>query len=448
MRGIPMLDDAAPSLPNPSSPDYSRRSFLTRAASLGIAAALPASPLAALRAGSKTWTPTKLEPRADAVIQIYLGGGLSHIDTFDPKPDAPIDVRGPFRTIPTNVDDQHFSELCRQLAKVADKLTVLRAVSHTEAAHERGAHNMLTGYRPSPAIVYPSFGSVVSHELGVRNNLPPYVCIPNANLSVLGTGYLSSAYGAFSIGSEPSNSGFSVKDLGPEKALDEERVKRRRQMLEELDAGFSGTADGVRATRAFYDQAWRLIDSPDAQEAFKIEREKKATRDRYGRTAFGQRLLLARRLVAAGVRYVSIPYGGWDNHENISSSLRLRMPKVDQALAALISDLDQRSMLDRTMVVLSTEFGRTPRINSNRGRDHWPRAFSVIAAGGGLKRGHFYGNTDANGSAPESGSISPADLAATMFTQLGIDPSRRLMSPGDRPIDIVRDGRLVRDLLA
>tara|TARA_R110002096_G_scaffold216516_2_gene404404 strand:- start:1689 stop:2348 length:660 start_codon:yes stop_codon:yes gene_type:complete len=219
-------------------------------------------------------------------------------------------------------------------------------------------------------------------------------------------------------------------------------------MLEELDAGFAGDADGVRATHAFYQQAWRLIDSPTAQQAFKIEQEKKATRDRYGRSVIGQRLLLARRLVAAGVRYVAIPFGGWDNHDNISTALRRRMPPVDQALAALIADLDERSLLDRTMVMLTSEFGRTPRINATRGRDHWPRAFSVVAAGGGLKRGYFHGRTDPNGSAPEADAVSPGDLAATMFTQLGIDPSRRLMSPGDRPIDIVRDGHVVRELLA
>ncbi|MFT4841193.1 MAG: hypothetical protein ACI8UD_004277 [Planctomycetota bacterium] len=439
-----MLGDANPSQPRSAS-NLNRRDFLARSAGLGIAAALPGNLLAN---GQQLRNQQRPGPKADAVIQIYLGGGLSHIDTFDPKPDAPVDVRGPFRSIATKVDDQRFSELCRNLAKIADKLTVVRSLTHTEAAHERGAHNMLTGYRPSPAIVYPSFGSVVSHELGVRNDLPPYVCIPTARQADLGTGYLSSAFGAFSVGSEPSSSGFSVKDLGSSVKLSEERVARRRRMLEELDAGYAGDADGVRATKSFYQQAWRLIDSPTAQQAFKIELEKKATRDRYGRNVIGQRLLLARRLVAAGVRFVAIPFGGWDHHENISTALRSRMPAVDQALAALIADLDERSMLDRTMVVLSSEFGRTPRINGTRGRDHWPRAFSVVAAGGGLKRGYFHGHTDPNGSAPEEGAVSPADLAATMFTQLGIDPSRRLMSPGDRPIDIVRDGRVVRELLA
>lgn len=420
----------------------SRRTFLSRSAGAGLAAALPGQVVAQALGAPRP------QPKAQAVIQIYLGGGLSHIDTFDPKPDAPIDVRGPFRSIPTKVDDQRFSQLCPQLAKVADKLTVIRSMTHTEAAHERGAHNMLTGYRPSPAIVYPSFGSVVSHELGVRNDLPPYVCVPSASQSDLGTGYLSSAYGAFSVGSEPSSAGFAVKDLGPKRKMDAARKERRRRLLEELDAGFAAHADGVRATQAFYQQAWKLIESPKAQEAFKIDKEDKKTRDRYGRTTIGQRLLLARRLVGAGVRFVAVPFGGWDHHNNISSALRRRMPPVDQALAALIADLDARSMLDQTLVVLCSEFGRTPRINGTQGRDHWPRAFSVVAAGGGLKRGLFHGSTDPNGSAPEESPVSPGDFAATMFHQLGIDPTRRLMSPGDRPIDIVRDGSIRRELLA
>ena len=437
-----MPDGTHPSLPGLANLDYSRRSFLRHSAGAGLLAAIP-GPLAA-----QVSRRARREPKAQAVIQIYLGGGLSHIDTFDPKPDAPIDVRGPFRSIPTKVDDQRFSQLCTQLAKIADKLTVIRSMTHTEAAHARGAHNMLTGYRPSPAIVYPSFGSVVSHELGVRNDLPPYVCIPRAGQQDLGTGYLSSAYGAFSVGSEPSSSGFSVKDLGSKRKMDVARKQRRRQLLAELDAGFAAHADGVRATQAFYQQAWKLIDSPKAQEAFKIESETKKTRDRYGRTTIGQRLLLARRLVGAGVRFVAIPYGGWDHHNGISTALRRRMPPVDQALAALIADLDERSMLDQTLVVLCSEFGRTPRINSTQGRDHWPRAFSVVAAGGGFRRGLFHGSTDPNGSAPETSPVSPRDFAATMFQQLAIDPTRRLMSPGDRPIDIVRDGTIRRELLA
>lgn len=433
-----MQEDATPSSPRAQSARVSRRHFLRQTATLGAAAALPLRGLAA----------PPNEPRADAVIQVFLDGGLSHLDTFDPKPAAPVDVRGPFRAIPTRIEGEFFTELCRNLAKVADRLAVVRSVTHTEAAHERGLHNMVTGYRPSPAIVYPSFGAVVSHELGVRNHLPPYVCIPRSNRADYGTGYLSSAFGPFSVGGEPAREGFEVRDLGPSQELDGERSARRRRLLEELDAGFAGRADGVRATQEFYRQAWQLIDSPKAQAAFRIEQESDAMRKRYGLTTMGQRLLLARRLVEAGVRFVAVPFGGWDNHENIATSLRRRMPPVDQAFAALVADLDERGLLDRTMVLLATEFGRTPRLNGTRGRDHWPRAFSVVAAGGGLRRGVVHGSTDQNGSDPEESPVRPADLAATMFAQLGIDPTRRLMSPGDRPIDIVRDGRVLRELLS
>lgn len=435
-----MHEDARPALSSAARKAVDRRRFLAGSASLALVPALPVqiAPPA----------PRRIEPVAKTVIQIYLGGGLSHLDTFDPKPDAAIDVRGPFRSIPTRIDGHRFGELCGKLAGIADKLTVVRSMTHTEAAHERGAHNMLTGYRPSPAIVYPSFGAVVSHELGVRNDLPPYVCVPNARQPDLGTGYLSSAFGPFSVGSEPSRDDFEVEDLGSSEALDEARSMRRRRLLEELDAGFAAGADGVRATQEFYRQAWKLIDSEAARDAFRIDTEDKKTRDRYGRTTIGQRLLLARRLAEGGVRFVAVPDGGWDHHDDISNGLRRRMPAVDQAMAALVHDLDERGMLDSTMVVLSTEFGRTPRVNGNRGRDHWPRAFSVVAAGGGLRRGLVHGETDGNGGEPVTGAVSPADFAATMFTLLGIDPEKRLMSPGDRPIDIVRGGRVLREILA
>lgn len=444
-RPVPPAPGRAMHEQSPLSSDalLARRRFLQRSGALGLSA------IAARFAGAQPKRSARLlEPRADAVIQIHLGGGLSHIDSFDPKPDAPVDVRGPFRSIATKVDGEQFSELCPRLAAIADRLTVVRTLTHTEAAHERGSHNMLTGYRPSPAIVYPSFGAVVSHELGVRNDLPPYVCIPNGGRGDLGTGYLGAAFGPFSVGGEPSRKDFSVQDLGPAEALDEARTRRRRELLQQLDEGFAGDAAGVRATQEFYRQAWRLIDSDAARKAFRIDLEAGKTRDRYGRDTAGQRLLLARRLVEAGVRYVAIPFGGWDHHDKIADAMRRSLPRLDHALAALIAELAERDRLDRTMVLLTTEFGRTPRLNADAGRDHWPRAFSVVAAGGGLAAGRFHGSTDPTGSEPIEHPVSPADLAATMFTQLGIDPEKRLMSPGDRPIDIVRGGRVLRELLS
>src|SRR5690606_36943328 len=254
-----------------------------------------------------------------------LQGGLSHIDTFDPKPDAPVDVRSSFRPVATAIEGLQFTDLCRRTADVADRLVVLRAVTHTEAAHERGTSNMLTGYRPSPAIHYPGFGAVVAHELGPRSDLPSYVCIPDARIPDLGTGYLSSAYGPFSVGGEPVERDFEVRDLTPPKGVADERLARRRRMLEELDGGYSTRAEAVVATEAFYGQAFRLVDSGAAREAFAIAEEPDRVREAYGRTRFGQRLLLARRLVAAGARCVVVTASGFDHHDEVARGLRARM---------------------------------------------------------------------------------------------------------------------------
>ena len=425
--------------PDQASSFPTRRDVIARASALGLGGMLAPG----MRALAPRWD----GPRAEGVIQLFLQGGLSQIDSFDPKPDAPIEVRGSFRAIPTRLEGVRFSELCPELARVADQLVVVRSVTHTEAAHERGVSNMLTGYRPSAAITYPSFGSVVSHELGVRNDLPPYVVIPGAAVPDLGTGYLSAAFGPFSVGGEPLRKDFAVRDLAPTADLGEARALRRRELLAALDGGFGTASDGVRATHAFYSQAWELIASPTARDAFRIDKESDAMRDRYGRTAIGQRLLLARRLVEAGVRYVAVHAGGWDHHQRIADSMRGLMPPVDRGFGALLRDLDERGLLESNLVLLTTEFGRTPRINADAGRDHWPRVFSVLAAGGGLKRGVVHGSSDATGAEPDSAPVSPADLAATVFTLLGIDPSKRLLSPGDRPIDIVRNGDVIREIV-
>ena len=424
------------------SPDegQSRREFIALGAAFGVGG------LPGLWRGAPA--PADAAP-AQAVIQIFLRGGMSHIDTFDPKPDQPVEVRGPFGTVPAKIDGERFSSLLRRTARVADRLVVIRSMTHGEAAHERGVHNMLTGNKPSPAIAYPSMGAVVSHELGGRNDLPPYVCVPSAAGQFLGTGYLSSAFGPFSLGSEPSRGNYKVRDLTPSGSVDEQRIARRRRILLELDGSAEGMvgSSAVEATEAFYQQAWRMIESEPAQEAFRIDREPKKLRDRYGRTAMGQRLLLARRLAQAGVRYVTVLDGGYDHHRNISSGLRGRLGALDRAFEALIVDLEASGLLDSTLVVLTTEFGRTPRINRTRGRDHWPKAFSTVLAGGGLRRGLVVGRTDPTGAEPVDAPVTPADLAATVLSQLGIDPEKRLISPSDRPIDIVRAGRVLREIL-
>ena len=332
----------------------------------------------------------------------------------------------------------------------ADEITVARAMTHGEAAHERGTHNMFTGYRPSPAITFPSMGSVISHELGVRNNLPPYVAIPSMPTNYAGSGYLSSAYAPFSLGSDPANPGFRVQDLALPGGVTPERFTTRRTMLDTVNEHFRARekSDNLDAMDTFYQRAYGLISSERARAAFDINAEDPKVRDAYGRNAAGQRLLMARRLVESGVRFVTLTYGGWDLHGSIVQGTKSQLPAFDQAYAALISDLKAKGMLDSTLVMISSEFGRTPKINGTAGRDHWPKVFSIALAGGGLKRGYVHGASDPTGGEPDADPLSVEDYAATIFHQIGIDPAKQIMTPGGRPQYIVKDGHVVKELLA
>ncbi len=388
--------------------------------------------------------------RAKQVIQIYLPGGMAHQESFDPKIYAPIEYRGPLGHVKTNVDDLFFSENLKQTARVADKLTVIRSMTHGEAAHERGTHNMFTGYRPSPALKYPSFGSVVSHEFGPRNNLPPYVAIPGQPNEFAGTGYLSSAYSAFSLGSDPASGNFTVRDLRLPNGIDDKRFAQRRSMREAVDEHFSKLekSDALEGMDSFYNRAYSLISSDKAREAFSIDKEPDKLRDEYGRNTAGQRMLLARRLVESGVRFVTLTYGSWDHHDNIARANGSNMPPFDQAFARLIRDLDERGLLDTTLVTVTSEFGRTPMINRTAGRDHWPKVFSVVMAGAGVKRGMAYGTSDATGGEPDENPVTVESFAKTVYYQLGIDAEKELMAPGSRPIEIVDGGSVLKDVIA
>jgi hypothetical protein len=309
---------------------------------------------------------------------------------------------------------------------------------------------MFTGYRPSPAIKFPSFGSMISHEQGSRNNLPPYVVVPNMVAPEQGTGYMSSAFGPFALGSDPADKGFSVRDLLTPKDIDEKRFDRRRSLLSTVDEHFRTVekADSITAMDSFYQAAYGLISSTQAREAFDLNKESDKLRDEYGRNTAGQRFLLARRLVEAGVRMVSVNYGGWDHHSNIKSAFDGQAPNFDQAFARLITDLADRGMLKKTLVMVSSEFGRTPKINATNGRDHWPRVFSVALAGGGVKEGYIHGASDALGGEPDRDAVGPQDLAKTMYRLLGINGEKRIMVDGVRPIDIVNGGRVMSELIA
>jgi uncharacterized protein (DUF1501 family) len=401
------------------------------------------------RAADAPAAPAKAPP-AQSVIHIFLPGGMAHQDSFDPKPYAPIEYRGEMGTVATKLDGVVLNENLKQTAQVADKLCICRSMTHGEAAHERGTHNMFTGYRPSPALVYPSMGSVVSHEYGPRNNLPPYVCIPNQPTTYAGTGYLSSAFSPFSLGADPANGNFTVQDLNLPSGIDDKRFGTRKSMLEAVNDHFASKEkdDGLSAMDTFYQRAYSLISSQQAREAFNINAEDAKLRDEYGRNAAGQRMLLARRLVAAGVRFVSLTYGGWDMHSQIKAGMQGQLPAFDQAFAALIRDLDRTGLLKSTLVMVSSEFGRTPKINGTAGRDHWPKVFSVVLAGGGIKQGYVYGTSDATATEPENDPLTVEDLAATLYHCLGINHEKKLMAPGNRPIDIVREAHVRKDLLA
>lgn len=396
-------------------------------------------------------SPGKLARRAsaDAVIQIHLGGGLSHLDSFDPKPEAPAEVRGPFGTVRTKLSGERFADLLPRSAAIADKLTLFRATTHVEADHDRGTHSMLTGFQPSPALTYPSFGAVVAHELGGRNDLPAYVCVPNAGTHLFGTGYLSAKFAPFSVGGNPGNERFRVQDLAPPRGVDEARLQRRRALLHDLDAAAPGIgdADAVRASAEFYRQAYALLDSASARAAFDLAAEPNQVKERFGRRGLGMSCLLARRLVQAGTRYVVVTFNGFDHHQQIASALPPRLAELDTAFAALIADLEASGLLARTLVLLTSEFGRTPRLNGDSGRDHWPRVFTTVVAGGAFRRGYVHGASTATGAEPEEGAVRPADLAATVFAQLGLDIEKKLLAPGNRPIDLVRDGRVLREAL-
>ena len=390
-----------------------------------------------------------VQAKAQSVIHIFLPGGLAHQESFDPKPYAPLEYRGEMNTIKTNTGDV-FCETLPQIAQLADKITVVRSMTHGEAAHERGTHNMFTGYRPSPALTFPSMGSVVSHEYGPRNNLPPYVCIPNVPNEFATNGYLSSSFAPFSLGSDPASKGFKVLDLNMPNGVDDARFTRRRSALDAVNEYFvtKAKSDNVGAMNTFYERAYSLISSPQAREAFNIEAEPGKLREEYGQNQAGQRMLMARRLVAAGVRFVTLTYGGWDMHTNVTKGMKNQMPSFDQALAALIRDLDRTGLLDSTLVMVSSEFGRTPKINNTAGRDHWPKVFSVMLAGGGIKKGYIHGTSNSTASEPDSDPLGPEDLATTVYNQLGIVADKELMAPGDRPIEIVDGGKVCRALLA
>ena len=390
------------------------------------------------------------EGRAKAIVQVVLPGGMAHQESWDPKPEAPLEYRGPFGVAKTAIKGVVFNENFSNLARVADKMTVIRSIAGKEADHGRASYAMFTGYRKSPAIEHPSLGAVMSHELGSKQNLPPYVAVPNAN-EYGGTGYLGSQFGPFGIGSDPGRPGYQVKDLLLPPGVDDQRFYSRQRIREVVDDHFrklASKAEALGAMDEFYHRAYAMISSPAAREAFDISKETDATKAKYGQNEAGMRLLLARRLVESGVRFVTVSYGGWDHHAGIETAMRRQAPTLDQALAGLISDLDDRGLLDSTLVLVTSEFGRTPKINATAGRDHYPRVYSVAMAGGGFQRGLVYGSSNSTASEPEENPVRIEDVLTTVYQQLGINADKELMAPGARPIEIIDGGAVIKELVS
>jgi hypothetical protein len=320
---------------------------------------------------------------------------------------------------------------------------VVRSVTSPTAAHEIGTHYMLTGFLPLPGFAVPSYGAVTSHLLGPRSALPPYISIQQPG-SEMGAGFLGAALNPFYPGGDPANPNFRVRDLNPPANISQEKLDRRRALREVVDNAFRQNekgSDTARAVDSFYTRAYTLLSSSEARAAFDLKQEKDELRNAYGRHNFGQSLLLARRLVEAGVRFSTVTIGGWDNHGNIFHALGDgHLPMFDQSFATLISDMSQRGILDRTLVIVMGEFGRTPIINKDAGRDHHSRVFSLLLAGGGIKGGTVIGASDPRGMEPASDPVKPEDLAATIYHALGIDYTQSISSPEGVRITLARGG--------
>lgn len=432
--------------------NFHRRDIL-KIGALGVVGGLSMTDLFALQAASaaqKGESASAATP-AEAVVVIWQGGGPSHIDTWDPKPDAPAEIRGTFDAIETNVPGIRISEHLPLTAKQMDKIALVRSITTNEGAHERGTHYMLTGFTPLPGFQVPGYGSVVSKFRGSRSALPPYIAVPSPLSDGGEAGFLGAALNPFSPSGDPASANFSVRDLDLPNGITAEQADRRRSLRETIDGSFKRFekgSDSIRATGEFYNRAYTLLSSSDSRAAFDLKKESDATRDAYGRNRFGQSALLARRLVEAGVRFVTISVGGWDTHYNGFRALGENLlPNYDRTVSTFISDLHDRGLLKTTMVISMGEFGRTPVVNRDGGRDHYARVFSMMMAGGGIKGGQVIGASDARGMEVATRPVRPEDVAATIYRQLGIDYTQSIESPEGVRVTLSRGGRHIQEML-
>jgi hypothetical protein len=388
-----------------------------------------------------------------SIILIWKGGGPSHLDMWDLKPEAPAEYRGEFRPIKTNVAGIDISEHLPRSAKQMDKFSILRSVTHGDAGHESASHFLLTGYKPTndiPSNEMPSYGSVVAKECGPRKaGLPAYIAVPSAPRSTAAA-YLGVAYNPFAVGGDPNDARFSVKNLTLPNGISMSRLENRKRLLKTVDTLKSNVDQTglMEGFDAFTRKAFEMVTSTAALKAFDIGQEDIKTRDLYGRSTLGQSMLLARRLVEAGVTFVTVNAGGWDTHANNFEALKKKkLPDFDAAWAGLMQDMHQRGMMKNTLVLVWGEFGRTPRVNKDAGRDHWPGAMSVVVAGGGLKMGQAIGQSDAKAEYAKERPLSPEDVLSTMYSVLGVDQNVEYLNEAQRPLKILNSGEPIRELV-
>ena len=418
-----------------------RRDFLRIGALAGIGLGLP-DYLA--RAGDGA---VNGNAKAKAAIFVRLGGGPSHMDTFDLKPDAPDTHRGEFKEIATNVPGIRICEHLPKLAGCANKYVILRGVSHNLAAHELGLQYLATGNRPGTVLRYPSYGSVVARELPAATELPPFVAIPTESPNA--TGYLGVEYGAFETGAMPqAGKPMEVRGLSLKNGVTLADVDRRQDMLQRYDRAFRDFAQKDKLLAGmdqFSQRAYAMMRSTRTREAFDLGKESQAITGLFGADPFSQSCLLATRLIESGVRFVTVNQGGWDTHADNFNALKNRLlPTLDASLSGLFLALHAKGLLDSTIVFVTGEFGRTPKINARAGRDHWPRAMCCLLAGGGIQGGRVIGESDAKGEGPKDDPITPDDVAATFYQALGIDPRKEYQTPTGRPVMIVRNGTPIK----
>ncbi len=385
-------------------------------------------------------------------ILIWTRGGTSHHDTLDPKPEAAADVRGEFGVIDTAVPGVQFTDQMPTFAKELNRFSVLRSLNPRNGSHGTADAIMMSGHKFNPAITYPCFGSVVAKEKGYRNYLPPFVQVGTQVDRRFGggvAGYLGIANNPFELPGDPNDANFTVRDVTPPKGISLSRLDRRRQALSQIDSlqrGLEHKADALRAMDDYYDNAFSMITSQRTQEAFDLSKESDNLRDHYGRNTLGQGCLLARRLVEAGVRFVTVTSGGWDTHRDNFNGLKKLLPPLDASFPALVQDLEERGMLENTLVVWLTDFGRTPIINSAAGRDHWSSAGVMCMAGAGTPGGLVLGQTDDTGAKPIEAEYFPQDVAATIYSKLGISLDTTHIAPDGRPMRLC-EGRVISEFM-